>query len=151
VITLGFRMAVKGKNRLATVVIIDDASPNDPTYVSHTCDSGQPEAGQARELRDWVRTFLAGHQGVAAAILFEADYNARARVTAGTKLRLRLEGATLTALLDHIGIVEVKDGRGLGGLIGGSKDAALALGASSGAPTEYSEAAAAALAASELT
>ena len=149
--TLGLRFhVITGKRRVLRAAIVDEASGNLIASVEHVLDSSVSQAQQARDARDWLRSTLAAHPGVVSAILFEADRGPRAMDTDAVRHRLRVEGAALTAALDFVSIVEVRNGKRLGDLIGGSKDAAIALGSSIGADSAYIEAAAAALAAVKL-
>ena len=82
--------------------------------------------------------------------MFEADRGPRSSDTDASRLRLRVEGAVLSAALDHVNVVEVRNGKRIGDLVGGTKDAAIALGAAKVTDASFSEAAAAALAAVKL-
>lgn len=151
--SLGLRFhVVAGKRRVLRAVILADDGSSIVTAVEHILDPSVSQAQQARDARDWLRSALAAQPDVAAAILFEADRGPRAMDTDAVRHRLRIEGAALTAALDHVSLVEVRNGKRLGDLIGGSKEAAMTLGSAvSGSQPAYAEAAAAAAAALKLT
>lgn len=104
---------------------------------------------QAREARDSIASALRAHE-VAAAVLLEADYHRQAKVTQGTKSRLRLEGACLAACRETVTLVEVMNGPALGKAYGGRKDDALSAARELGVEGRLVETTAAALAAKSL-
>jgi hypothetical protein len=148
VLTMGLRMMLSGQKRFLRGVILDD-STGTVTTIEHLSDRGASHARQARDLHAWLGAKLAGNPGIERVLLFEADHAPRAQDTDAARLRLRLEGAALAAALDAVPIVEIRNGRGLGLLIGGTKDKAIAEGAVLAADP-FHEAAAAAKAASVL-
>jgi hypothetical protein len=142
-------MKTKGKSRVMTGVVMTDRSTV-VQVLQHVCDPTQSIAQQARELRDWLRSSL-GAYSIEAAILFEADHAPRASDTEASRSRLRLEGAAITAVLDSVPRVEIRNGRGLGALSRVSKADALALADPLPIDDFYREAAAAAIAVFGLT
>lgn len=149
--SIGLRFhAVSKTKRVVRAVAYDDTGASPTACFEHVLDGSVSQAQQARDARDWLRSTLSAYPGFECAILFEADRSARSGDTDTTRLRLRVEGALLTAALDHIPDVEVRNGKRLGDLIGGSKEAAITLGAGTGVDKGYAEAAAAALAAISL-
>ncbi|MGC5224443.1 hypothetical protein ACPW96_17910 [Micromonospora sp. DT81.3] len=148
---LGIRFhAISTKRRVLRAVVVDDTGALAPACLEHVLDGSASQAQQARDGRDWLRSALAGHPDIAAAVMFEADRGPRSSDTNAGRLRLRVEGAVLSGALDHVNVVEIRNGKRIGDLIGGTKDAALALGALTVADASYTEAAAAALAAVKL-
>ena len=149
---LGIRVVSTGKDRwLVTTVIADPTKLAGAETFSHACDAGSDPASRGKELTHWVESILARREPIDAAVLFEQDYFPRAKLTNGAKARLRLEGATIAALSSRVSRVEVKDGPGLGSLIGpGGKPGAMAEGAKLSLGADYNEAASAALAALAL-
>ncbi|OYN78907.1 hypothetical protein CG716_13645 [Mycolicibacterium sphagni] len=84
------------------------------------------------------------------AVLLEADYDRRARIRDGTKDRLRIEGAILSACRerDEINDVQIMDGPQMGRACGSDKAGAIAAAASRfDLPADFTEPAAVALAA----
>ena len=148
---LGIRFhVVSTKRRVLRAVVIDDTGGLALACIEHVLDGSAAQARQARDGRDWLRSSLAAHSHLAAAVMFEADRGPRSSDTDASRLRLRVEGAVLSAALDHVNVVEVRNGKRIGDLVGGTKDAAIALGAAKVTDASFSEAAAAALAAVKL-
>jgi hypothetical protein len=134
-----------------TTVIADSTRLTEAETFSHACDVGGDPASRGKELSHWIESILARREPIDAAVLYEQDFFARAKLTNGTKARLRLEGATIAALSSGVSRVEVKDGPGLGALVGpGGKAGAMAEGAGLSLGADYNEAASAALAAIAL-
>ena len=150
-LSLGLRFhVISVKKRAVRAALIDNTSEGVVACTEHVLDGSASQARQARDARDWLRSALAAHLDVGSAVLFEADRGPRSSDTDAARQRLRIEGAVLTAALDHIPIVDVRNGKRIGDLVGGSKEAALVLGVATGAQTPYVEAAAAALCAIKL-
>jgi hypothetical protein len=145
---LGLRIASRATRWVASVVILDASSGDVAECLEHVSNRSHNEATQARELRDALSSALSPYEDLVAGVLFEADYSARATLKQGTKDRLRLEGAALTACLDHVRQVEVMNA--IGRAYGGSKEDVLAAAAALGVKKEYIDAAAGALAATSL-
>lgn len=141
-------MMLNGQRRYLRGVIFDSATGT-VTTIEHLCDRGTNHAEQARALHAWLGAKLAGNPSIERVLLFEADHPPRAQDTDAIRLRLRLEGAALAAALDAVPIVEIRNGREMGVLMGGTKDEALAAGAALAADP-FHEAAAAAKAATLL-
>jgi hypothetical protein len=149
--TLGLRASSHGKDRWRIhAVILDPAATSSAEVFSHACDAGGNTAVRGKELAHWLDALLLAHPQVERALLFEQDYSGRGGLTSGTRTRMRLEGAALAAVSQRVQLVEVRDGRGLGSLIGGGKAGALARGEALGLGIDYDEAATAALAAGAL-
>jgi hypothetical protein len=95
-----------------------------------------------------MSSVLSAQPQIARAVLFEADRApGRSTDTDAGRERQRLEGAMLVAAAEVIADVAVKNGKGLGDMLGCSKAEALALGTKTGLGADFSDAAAAALAA----
>lgn len=150
-LTLGLRVMNSPRGRHVRGVIHDPSEPGNPLTIDHACDGSATPARQAKESSEWLSSELAGRIGVPAVLLFEADRSPRPSDTDSSRNRLRIEGALLAAAAIRIPIVEVRNGRELGTLLGVSKAAALERGAALNVPSTFSEAGAAALAAIELT
>jgi len=135
--------------RLVLGVILDSDTHALIDLFEHIPEKAHNEAAQAQAARDAVSSVLSAHS-VAAAVLLEADYHKKSRVQAGTKQRLRLEGAVLSACLDKIPTVEVMNGPALGRACGTKKEDAVATAAGLVTDARFSEAAAAAMAACSL-
>lgn len=149
-LTLGLRVMNSPRGRHVRGVFHDSTEPRDPTTIDHACDGSASPARQAKESSEWLSSELAGRIGVAAVLLFEADRSPRPSDTDSTRNRLRIEGALLAAAATKVPIVEVRNGRELGSLLGVSKATALARGADLNVPSVFAEASAAAIAAIEL-
>lgn len=147
---LGLRAGTRGTKRVIFSVIIEVSTGDVVDCIEHVCNPSHDEATQARELRDALNSVLSAYQDLAVAVLFEADYNAKSRISKGTKDRLRLEGAALTACLDRSEDVHVMNGPTLGRACGGTKQDVLDAAERLGVSKEYVEAAAAALGARSL-
>jgi hypothetical protein len=146
---LGFQVVSHRSRRIVRGIILDTDTDSMAAKVEHIPDSRHNEAMQTREARDALATALRAHN-IAAAVLLEADYHPQAGRSAGSKNRMRLEGACLSACRDHTATVEVMNGPALGRACGGQKEDALAAGRKLGVPEDLVEAAAAALAAKSL-
>jgi hypothetical protein len=118
-------------------------------HIEHVPNPRHDEATQTYEARDAFASALRD-AGVVAAVLLESDYHPQARVTGGTKNRLRLEGAVLSACKVGGATVAVMNGREVGHACGGKKDDAFAAAQNLGVDEEFVEAAVAALAAKSL-
>lgn len=151
-VVLGLRFhATSGKRRILRAVLLDSASGELTNAIEHVVDQSVSQAQQARDARNWLISTLAGFPTVNGAVLFESDRSSNSRDTDAFRQRLRIEGALLTAMLDRTPLVDVRNGKRLGELVAGTKDAAIALGREVGVQSSYAEAAAAALAARLLT
>ena len=146
---LGLQVASHRSRRIVQGVIVDADTDSIAAKVEHIPDSKHNEAMQTREARDAIATALRAYN-IAAAVLLEADYHPQAGKSAGSKNRLRLEGACLSACRDHTPTVEVMNGPALGRACAGKKEDAFAAGRRLGVPEDLVEAAAAALAAKSL-
>ena len=147
---LGIRFhAVSTKRRVIRAVLVDDMRAV-VACLEHVLDGSASQAQQARDGRDWLRSALAAYQEIAVAVLFEADRGPRPSDTDAGRIRLRVEGAVLSGALDSVRVVEVRNGKRMGDLVGGTKDSALAAGADAVADPSFGEAASAALAAIRL-
>jgi hypothetical protein len=146
----GLRVASRSAKWVATVVIMEESGRDVAEQIEHICNKSHDDATQARELRDTLNGALSPYDDIAAVVLFEADYSDRSKITRGVKERLRLEGAALTACLDHARRVDVMNGPAIGRACGCSKDEALASAAELPVIGKYVDAAAAAIAARSL-
>jgi hypothetical protein len=146
---LGLQVTSLRSRRIVRGVILDTDTDSMAANVEHIPDPRHNEAMQTREARDAIATALRAHN-IAAAVLLEADYHPQAGKSAGSKNRMRLEGACLSACRDHTPTVEVMNGPALGRACGGKKEDALAAARRVGVPDDLVEAAAAALAAKSL-
>lgn len=146
---LGLQVPTHRNKRVVVGVVLDTTSNDVVDRIEHVPNPRHNEAAQAREARDAVASALRAYD-LAAAVLFEADYHPQARVTGGTKERLRMEGAALTACLDNVRTVEVMNGQAIGRACGGKKKDAVEEASNLGVDSEYVEAGAAALAAKSL-
>ncbi len=145
-LVLGLNVGTRNNKRAVRTVILDTSNDSVVATIEHIADARHDEAMQAREARDALLSALRARD-VEAAVLLEADYNPRSRVTAGTKARLRLEGACLSACREVVSSVVVMNGPALGRACGSNKDTAITVGKTLVTEAVYGDAAAAALAA----
>lgn len=145
-LVLGLAVGKRGTKRAVRSVVLDTLTDTVVGTIEHIVDPGHDDATQAREARDALLSALRAHD-VTAGVMLEADYTPQNRVVAGTKTRLRIEGACLSACREVISQITVVNGPALGRACGTSKDAAVTAGKSLVAEAIYGEAAAAALAA----
>ncbi|MBF6127842.1 hypothetical protein [Nocardia brasiliensis] len=148
-LVLGLQVAAQNGKRVVRGVVLNTSDDSVVAIIEHVPNVDHNEATQAREARDAVASNLRAFE-VTAAVVFEADYHPRAGLTDGTKSRLRLEGACLTACREIITTVEVMNGPKLGRACGGNKDDALGAAKDLGVDNKLVDAAAAALAAKSL-
>lgn len=147
---LGLRVATEGSRWTIRGVLIDLATGAvAPATIDHFPNRSHDEPLQAHEAHDAIASALRGHE-IGAVVLREADHHGRAGLTAGTKKRLRLEGACLSACRATGVPVSIMDGKAIGTAIGGSKNDAWAAANMLGVADESVDAAAAALAAKTL-
>lgn len=149
-LVLGLHVGTQGSRRVVRGVLLDPADDSvQLPAIEHVPHPSHDEATQAYDARDAIASALSAHD-VAAAVLIEADYHPRARVTDGTRARLRLEGACLSACRISIPHVAVMNGPDLGRRVGGSKEKAHAAARNLGVDENLVEPTAAALAAKSL-
>lgn len=149
-LVLGLHVGTRGSRRIIRGVLLE--ASNDLVQlpaIEHVPHPSHDQATQAYDARDAIASALSAHE-VAAAVLVEADYHPKARVTDGTRMRLRLEGACLSACRSCIPHVAVMNGPELGRRVGGSKESAHAAARNLGVDDNLVEATAAALAAKTL-
>lgn len=149
-LVLGLTVGTRSGKRAVRAVVLDTSSDSIVATIEHVVDPRHDEATQAREARDALLSALRAHE-VSAAVLLEADYNARSKVVAGTRARLRTEGACLSACREVVPSVVVLNGPALGRACGSTKDRAIDAGKILVADAILGEAAAAALAAKSTT
>jgi hypothetical protein len=146
--TLGMRVATRSGKRCVRLVILDSDGSVPPYTAEHVCDSSASIAARAKELQHWTSSVLSSQPPLARAVLFEADRApGHAADTDAGRERQRLEGAMLVSVAELITNVDVRNGKALGDLLGCTKAVAISRGAALGLPMDFSEAAAAALAA----
>lgn len=148
VLALGLAVGTRGSKRAVRAVVLDTSNDSAIATIEHVVDPRHDEATQAREARDALLSALRAYD-IGCAALLEADYNPKSRVVAGTKARLRIEGACLSACREVMPSVAVINGPALGRACGTTKDHAIATGKTIVTDAAYGEAAAAALAAKE--
>lgn len=147
---LGLRVATEGSRWTIRGVLIDPVTGAvAPAAVDHFPNKSHDEPLQAHEAHDAIASALRAHE-IGAVVLREADHHRRAGLTAGTKKRLRLEGACLSACRATGVPVSVMDGKAIGGALGGSKEDAWAAAEALGVADHTVDSAAAALAAKTL-
>jgi hypothetical protein len=147
VLTLGLHVKTKDKKRVINGVILDTNNNSVVATIIHIPDETQDVAGQSKEAHAHLLTAIKG-KAIAAAVLFEGDWNENQRLTSANKERLRLEGVTLAAIQSKIDDVTVMNGPALGRACNSDKASAIAAGRRLGVPAAAAEAAAAAIAAS---
>lgn len=147
---LGLRVGTEGSRWTIRGVLIDPATDDvSQATIDHFPNKSHDEARQAHEAHDAIASALRAHE-IEAVVLREADHHRRAGLTAGTKKRLRLEGACLSACRATGAPVSIMDGKAIGTALGGSKDDAWAAAAALGVVDPFIDSAAAALAAKSL-
>jgi hypothetical protein len=144
VLTLGLHVKTHNNKRVICGVILDTTNDTAVFEIKHAPNARDDDAAKAREAHDALTTALKG-KAIAAAVLLEADYDRRQRLSDGVKERLRLEGVCLAASRELVPIVKVLNGPELGRACGTNKAGALSSAVSLGVDPVLVEAAAAAL------
>jgi hypothetical protein len=149
VLTLGLHVRSKDKKRVIHGVILDADGDSVVAVIKHIPDDNDDVAAQSKEAHAHLLTAIKG-KAIAAAVLFEGDWNQNQRLTTANKERLRLEGVALAAIQSKIDEVAVMNGPALGRACSSDKASAIAAGKKLGVPAAAAEAAAAAVAAKSL-
>ena len=135
--------------RSAVSSSIPQTTPSPQPLLSTSQTNVMMRRHKRAEAHDAIASALRGHE-VSAAVLREADYHNRAKITDGAKRRLRLEGACLAACRATGMQVEVKNGKEIGATYGGKKGDAFDAARDLGVDEKLVDATAAALSAKSL-
>ena len=146
-LTLGLHVKTKDKKPNVHGVMLESVDNSIVASLKHIPEGENADgAGQAKELHAHLLTAIKG-KDIAAAVLFEGDWNENQRLTGPIKARVRLEGVVLAAIQSRIADVAVMNGPALGRACSTDKAGAIAAGKKLAVPAAAAEAAAAALAA----
>ena len=149
-LVLGLHVGKRGSRRVIRGVLLDASTDSLVSpHIEHVPNPSHDESTQTHEARDAFAGALSGLD-LAGGVLLESDYHPQARVTGGTRNRLRLEGAVLSACRVGGAPIAVMNGKELGHACGGKKDDAFLAARNLGVDEELVEATAAALAAKSL-
>jgi hypothetical protein len=148
-LTLGLQVTTQGTKRVIYGVTLESDDHSVVSTFKHFPDKRHKAAQKAREAHHALATALKG-KVIAAAVLREADYHHRQRLTDGNKERLRLEGACIAAADGVAAIFEVMDGPQVGRACASTKDEAISAAGELAVEPVLVEAAAAAIAAESL-